>query len=192
MNKHIRAFIVFSVLLNILLAGFVAVHIGSHVVRAQERTEKSSTALPPLPQQKREQYEQVLKQIGTENRILREQTAVLRKKAGEQMEAEHFDKDAYLRTIGRMQELRSSMTIETARRIADFAATLTYEERKALTDSMHQRWRAREKELVEMFTREEPRQHAAGRPEAKRQDIPAARRQHDGRARRQVVMIGKQ
>ena len=135
MKQSIKAFIIASVLLNLLMAGVIFGHIGRHYLWQRDRMSSQELA-GVLPEDKFKLFEQVMQRTEEDTSNLHEQLEEARTRAADILKAEPFNRQAYLAQIKNMQDLRAQITQHMAQSIAGFAEELTPTERVALADTL--------------------------------------------------------
>lgn len=138
MKKTIKAFIIASVLLNILMAGVIFGNIGRHFFRVHERITAQELA-EELPQNKRKLFEETMRSTETETGEWHQQLSDARKQAANILKAEPFDANAYLTQMQKIQDVRNQIMQKTAQSIATLAAKFTQEERATLSEILNTR-----------------------------------------------------
>lgn len=137
MKQSIKAFVIASVLLNILLAGIVVGQASRHFMPRPPLP--FAEKLDALPEEKRALFEDVMKKTENDTQDLREALMDSRKRAGKLLKAEPFDRAAYMKEMQKGHELRGQMMQRMAASMADLAEKFTPEERAALAGMMRDR-----------------------------------------------------
>ncbi|MBV8939932.1 MAG: periplasmic heavy metal sensor [Alphaproteobacteria bacterium] len=154
MSPALKWIFTLSLVLNLLLAGIIAGQAGrclfTHSPYRHQRE-----ALETLPEDKRQLLKDALNQAERDTGELHEQLSDAGKQASRMLEAEQFDKDAYLAQARHMQALRLQIMRRMSEAVAEVAAQLTPQERAALVRMLH---RPPERPLSErLFGRQPPR-----------------------------------
>lgn len=137
MKQSIKIFIITSVLLNILMAGVI---IGLASKRFMPRPPLPfAQKLEALPLEKRELFENSMEKAEADTEKLRAAFGESRKRAGQLLKTEPFDRDAYLKEMQKGHEIRGQMMRRMAGSVADLAEKFTPEERASLADIVRDR-----------------------------------------------------
>lgn len=134
MKRPVKILIALSVLLNLLLIGVIAGHLS--------RQQLGGPRMPlmaiadKLPEAKRAQVKATLRRSEAKVADIRRASDEARRRAGELLKAEPFDKAAYVAQLHRMNTLRSEMMDQMGRSIAEVAEDLNAEERATLADAL--------------------------------------------------------
>lgn len=133
MNNKIKAFILASILLNVLLGGVIL----GHVLKMA----RYGRHLPPLSEEqlnlhgeKLERFREILHGAHLENRDLYEKIRQAREEALEILTAETFDESAYQKQVEILHNLRGQMMQRFADAVKKLAKELTPNERAALAE----------------------------------------------------------
>lgn len=132
MTKPIKAFIITSILLNLLLIGIFFGY-GSSVFMRQDRF--SQEIAKKLPADKYKLYQEAMERRKDANHALREKLGEARKRSVNLLKAEPFNRQAYLAEMQNMQSLRGELMGQMAKSVADLAEKFTPEERAILADT---------------------------------------------------------
>jgi len=133
MTKSIKAFIIASVLLNLLLAGVIFGHASKRFMRPPEGI------IATLPQEKRALYEDAMDKAEAENKTLHEAFVSSRRASGKILRTEPFDRAAYMAEMQKAHEIRGQMMQRMANSVAELAGKFTPEERAILAKSLRER-----------------------------------------------------
>lgn len=144
MKNSIKAILVISILLNLLFAGLILGHAGKSFLRGgktpyQEMVEK-------LPVDKQNIYKDAVAHAEEANSELHEQFDDARKQSAIILKAPEFDREAYIKQITILHELRGQIMQNTANAVADIAGKFSPGERAVLADIFRKPgspWRAR-------------------------------------------------
>ncbi len=135
MNKAVKAFVIFSVFLNLLLLGIVVGNAGQYFMSPHSHRSLEEIAAA-MPADKRPLVEASIKRAEQDTEDLRDQLKNAHKDALAALQAEPFDKQAYFAHIKRVQDLRGKLTQRMSQAIADMAAQCTPAERAVLADML--------------------------------------------------------
>ena len=139
MTRSIKAFIICSILLNLLLLGIFFGQEGKYFASHRDNIAKA------LPADKYKLYKDTMKRTETANQPLRDQIEQARRQAADILKAEPFNRQAYLVQIKNMQALRQQMMQRMAESIVGLAEEFSPEDRAILADTLRKPWRDRYK-----------------------------------------------
>ncbi len=146
MKQVIKAILVISLLFNILFAGLILGHIGKNFLHGGKS--QYQEMLGKLPLDKQKLYQDAVAQAEQDNSELHEQFDDARKQSAIILKAREFDRDAYIKQISILHELRGKIMQNTANAIADIAGKFSPDERAILADTFCKPgspWRQRKK-----------------------------------------------
>lgn len=129
MRRSVKAFIICSILLNLLLIGIFFGQEGKYFLWPREDIAKALSA------DKYKLYQETMRHTEESNRALREQMTEARKRAADILKADPFNRQAYLAQIKNMQDLRAQMMQRMAESIAGLAEEFSPEDRAILADT---------------------------------------------------------
>lgn len=133
MSRRVKAFVVASILLNLLLAGVVA---GHAVQRLGPPLKWREAVLSQLPEPKRALYESAMKEARRQNAPLADELRRAREAVALSLTAEPFDRQAYFERVAALQELENRRKMRMAEAVAGLAEHYTPEERAILAESL--------------------------------------------------------
>ena len=127
MSKSVKAFIVVSVMLNLLMAGLVLGHIGKHF-----------SWYATFPESKQKFLEDAVCQMEGNTNDLRQKLSEARQKANEVLASEQFDKSLYFAKINNVRELRGQLMTRIAENVVMFSEKLPPQERVLLAEAFRE------------------------------------------------------
>ena len=132
MKRSMKAFIVTSVLLNLLFVGILCGREGRHFW-GHKRAEEIARALPA---DKFALYQKTMDRMEEEKTQLRKQSDEARKRSMDLLKAEPFNRQAYLAQVKNMHNLRGQMMEHMAQAVAGIAEEFLPEERAILAETL--------------------------------------------------------
>ncbi|MCD6034283.1 MAG: hypothetical protein K0R63_24 [Rickettsiales bacterium] len=151
MSPKIKAFLLLSTLLNIMLIGIIAGHMIHKASTMSERRPPFKHLTEQLPEEKREKFQQHMAELRKANAPLREETKQIRNEAIEILTAEAFDAVAYQKKIEELHALQWKMKHQMSKLFTETAKELNQEERALLSSmlKMPEREKSRPKQITE-------------------------------------------
>jgi uncharacterized membrane protein len=132
MTKPIKAFIIASILLNLLLIGIFFGYESRHFMRHDRFSQEIAKQLPA---EKYKLYQETMERGKDANRNVRDKLREARKRSVSLLKAEPFNRQAYLAEMKNMQSLRAELMAQMAKSVADLAEQFSPEERAILADT---------------------------------------------------------
>jgi uncharacterized membrane protein len=134
MNRTLKLTTAISLLLNALLVGGILGHTWRGDKGPPPWHHSAQAVSASLPADKRQILEKAMHQLDTEDEGFRDQLAAARAEATKLLQAEPFDKEAYLAQMQHIHEIHGQLMQHMAKAIADTAQQFTPEERVGLAD----------------------------------------------------------
>ena len=135
MNRSIKAFITFSVLLNLLLVGLFIGHMGRPMIGLQDRYTVQEIAMA-LPEGKRQSFQSAMDKAEQDTGELRQQLIDARNRVASILRADPFDKAAYLQQMQLIHTLHGQVMEHMIEVVAQEAEQSTPQERAILADML--------------------------------------------------------
>jgi uncharacterized membrane protein len=136
MNKKMKAMVIGSVLLNVLLVGFVIGDV-SHRFHKEHFYGRDARELESkLPGDKAELFFETVERVHLNNRDTYKQVRKAREEAMRILGAPEFDEAAYRLQVEKLHELRGLMKRRLAGATIELARTFSQEERRALAQHL--------------------------------------------------------
>jgi uncharacterized membrane protein len=135
MNKKIKAFIIFSVMLNVLFIGLAVGFVFKH--QNHERHDESIAQIlenKQLPEDKRALMEKEITAILDKSRITRGEIEKMRELTFKILTAEEFDESAYTTQINNIGVMRNQQRQDMSEAIKALAKQLNVRERTVLAE----------------------------------------------------------
>lgn len=142
MSKKIKILVFSSLLLNVLLVGFILGDLshrvgGHHVIGRHDFVGRQDRELASkLPEDKAALFFKTLEKVRLENRDVHKQIREARKQAMKILVAPVFDEAAYRVEVAKLQELRSQVKRRFADATIELARRFGPEDRKALAQHL--------------------------------------------------------
>jgi uncharacterized membrane protein len=146
MNKKTKILIFSSLLLNVLLVGFVIGDFSHRFHKKDFGARDAAELASKLPKDKAALFRETVKRVHLNNRDAYEQIREARKEAMKILGAAAFDEVAYRDEVGKIHALRGLMKQRLADATIELARQFSQEERKALAEHLrHSRRHLRDK-----------------------------------------------
>ena len=136
MSKTIKLVIIFSVVLNILLIGFIIGNLSHRFFINNSVREKPQEISVKLPPDKKELFFNTMQKVRAENRTARKQIRETRRKIFSILTSPQFDEDSYESEAEKLHLLRGLMMKRFSNATKDLAKQLNHEERMALAEHL--------------------------------------------------------
>lgn len=144
MSRSIKAFIIASVMLNLLLAGVVAGHFAKGFGGRVDGPRWQESVVARLPEDKQALYRETMKQARKEFEAAYADVRKARDAVRESLAAEPFDEAEYLRRVEVAQTLDAERKRRMAEAVANLAEQFTPEERAILAETLKRPGKKRE------------------------------------------------
>jgi uncharacterized membrane protein len=132
MSKNIKILIVCSLVLNILLIGFVTGDVSHRFFKKDSFRKKPPKLSVKLSPEKEKLFLDTIEKVRLENRSIRNQMKETREKIFSILIAPEFDETAYESEAKKLHELRGLMMQQLSNATKETAKQFNEEERKAL------------------------------------------------------------
>lgn len=132
MTNKAKAVLIGSLLLNVLLVGWIAGGALHHFERHRGFHRDERAVLKRLPESKRALFLKTMEETRAESREIRNRTADIRKKTLAILTAPQFDEQAYRDSVAKLHRLRSERMNRLADATGGLAMQFNQEERKIL------------------------------------------------------------
>lgn len=136
--KKIKLLIVVSLLLNMILAGALV----GMCFREQDRSPVTVLKMwgkNELSDEKRAQFDDMMQKLENETQDIRQKVQDARQDMMQKLSAEPYNKGAYLASVTTFQRLMKTQMWQFANAVADYAKTLSPEERASLAKMLNKR-----------------------------------------------------
>lgn len=136
--KKVKILIVVSLLLNMILAGALL----GMCFREQDRSPVTVLKMwgkNELPDEKRQEFDAMMRDLEARSKNVREQVFEARQDMMQKLSAEPYNKGAYLASVTKFQRLMKAQMWQFANAVADYAKTLSPEERASLAKMLNKR-----------------------------------------------------
>jgi uncharacterized membrane protein len=134
MSKTIKILILTSLVLNILLIGFIIGNVSHRLFRENPLRRKPPELAVRLPQEKEKLFFDTMKKVHVENRNIRKQIRNARERIFTILTAPQFDEASYDSEVKKLHELRGLMMQRLSNATKQLAKQLNQEERKGLAE----------------------------------------------------------
>jgi uncharacterized membrane protein len=134
MSKKIKILIVCSLVLNILLVGFVIGNVSHRLFKGDSFRRKPPELSVKLSPEKEKLFLDTMGKVRLENRGIRKKMSETREKIFSIMIAPKFDGDAYESEVKKLLELRRFMMQQLSDATKELAEEFNQDERKALAE----------------------------------------------------------
>lgn len=132
MSKNIKILIVCSLVLNILLIGFVTGNMSHRFFKGDSFRKKPPKLSVKLSPEKEKLFLDAMEKMRLENRVIRNQMKETRENIFSILTAPEFNETAYESESKKLLELRELMMQQLSNAMKDLSKQLNQEERKAL------------------------------------------------------------
>jgi len=132
MSKNIKVLIACSLVLNILLIGFVIGNVTHRFSKGDSFRRKPPELSAKLSPEKEKLFFDVMGKVRQENRGIRSQMKETRERIFSILIAPEFDETAYASEVNKLHELRGRMMRQLSNATKELAKQFTQEDRKAL------------------------------------------------------------
>lgn len=137
MSRTLKIIVTLSLALNLVLIGATAGHMGRFLMEGPPGPPKMFQDISnALPEDKRKLFSDAIARARKDAEPLRKQIDEARKEAKRLMTAETFNKEAYLRQVDKIGDLRKQVMQKMTRAMADVAEKSTPEERAKIAESI--------------------------------------------------------
>ena len=136
MSKTVKIAIILSVVLNILLIGFILGNVSHRFFIPNSFHEKPQDISVNLPPDKKELFLNTMQKIRSENRAVKQQIRDARRKIFSILTSPQFDEDLYTSETEKLHLLRGLMMKRFSNAAKELAKQLNQEERKALAEHL--------------------------------------------------------
>ena len=136
MSRFVKAFIALSVLMNLALVGVIVGHVGQHFMEPPHKHRTWQEIAQQLPEDKRKHFEETMQTVEQDTGELRQQLSDARKKAATLLNADPFDKAAYIAQMQQIRQLYGQIQQRTVEALAGLAEQSTPEERQIFADML--------------------------------------------------------
>lgn len=136
--KKVKILIVVSLVLNMVLGGILL----GMCVRDQDRSPVTALKMwgkNELPEEKRADFDAMMRDLENRSSDVRRQVFEARQDMMQKLSAEPYNKGAYLASVTRFQKLMKAQMWQFANAVADYAATISPEERASLAKMLNKR-----------------------------------------------------
>jgi uncharacterized membrane protein len=134
MSKTVKILILSSLVLNILLVGFIIGNVSHRLFREDSLRRRPPEIAVKLPPEKEKLFLETMEKVKTENRAIRRQIREARQRIFSILTAPQFDEASYQTEADKLQELRGLMMKGLSNATKGLAKQLNQDERKALVE----------------------------------------------------------
>lgn len=145
MNKKIKGLIIGSLLLNVLLVGFVIGEMSNRFHRGYFDRRGGGELVSRLPKERAGLFFETVEMVHRNNRKIYRQIRAAREEAMRILEAPEFDEAAYRRQVAKLHKQRGLMKGRLADATIELAKQFNQEERQALAQHLRHLRYPREK-----------------------------------------------
>jgi uncharacterized membrane protein len=135
MNKPLKATLLASIILNVLLVGVFLGQLPNRIATGSFFRQRMEGAINDLPEPARSRFRHKMEQARTEVQPIRDQIQEARNEAIRVFVAEPFDEAAYDRQVSRISELRRELAKRMAASVKEAAKELPSEQRQTLAEA---------------------------------------------------------
>jgi len=135
MNTKVKLFLYLSLVVNIVLLGYISGHFFKHNLSPEDKMQHHREAvLSQLPEAKRALASNIFDQLKAKHDLYSAQIDTAKDNVEAELTKDVFDKDAFKKSMAELNDLNGKMKDDAANSIADLAAELTPEERKMVVE----------------------------------------------------------
>ena len=138
MSKTIRILIFSSLVLNILLIGFIIGNVSHRLFREDSYRKKPAELAVKLSPEKEKIFSDTMEKVRMENRSIRKQIREAREKIFTILTAPQFDAASYESEVEKLHKLRGLMIQQLSKATEELAKQFNQEERTALAEYLRQ------------------------------------------------------
>jgi uncharacterized membrane protein len=136
MSKTIKILVISSLVLNLLLVGFIAGNISHRFFTEDSFRGKSRELAAKLPPDKKKDFLDTMDKVRLENRDIRRQIRETRERIFNILTAPQFNEASYESETKKLEELRGLMTERLSHAAKELARQFNQEERKILAEHL--------------------------------------------------------
>lgn len=136
MSKTIKVVMIISLVLNILLIGFIIGNVSHRFFINNSIRQKPQEFSVNLPPDKKELFFNTMQKVRAENRVVKKQLREARRKIFSILTSPQFDEDSYTSEVEKLHLLRGLMMKRFSNATKELAKQLNQEERRALAEHL--------------------------------------------------------
>ena len=136
MSKTIKILIFSSLVLNILLIGFIIGNVSHRLLREDSHRKKSPELAVKLSPDKERLFINTMEKVHVENRNIHKQIREARERIFSILTAPQFDEASYQSEVEKLHELRGLMMQRLSNATKELAKQFNQEERKSLAEHL--------------------------------------------------------